>query len=306
MRYHWRMDPTYLLPWLSVPVLISAVTWLAQELISKRLAKSIEYEFTVKLDALRQETRKQEKDAENAFSLKIEAVRAEMKASEARLNAELRLKEAEITALRSGALTALASRHVAFDKRQLEAADQLWAANVALSPARTYGIILSNYSFERLSSAAAADKKLREVFGSSGLNFDPGKVDFSGAAKARPFVTPMVWAAYSAIQAAVMHGVARWTLIKSGIENTKLVNDLRVKELIIAALPHWSEHLEQHGPDMYHKALDQLDALLLKELQKMLSGAEVDQASIDQAGEILRRAEQVQQQNSEQTKQSTV
>jgi hypothetical protein len=73
------------LPWLpaiTTTGLLAFALWLDRQVISTRLTKSIEYEFNTKLESLR----------------------ADMRASEERLKAELREKEAEILALRSGPL----------------------------------------------------------------------------------------------------------------------------------------------------------------------------------------------------------
>ena len=89
-----------LIPWLpalTTTGLLAAALWLGRELISNRLTKSVQHDF----------------------DKKIESVRADLRASEERFKAELREKEAEIAALRSGALSVLASRHAALDKRRL-------------------------------------------------------------------------------------------------------------------------------------------------------------------------------------------
>ena len=107
------MDLTVWFPSLTTTALFAAALWLGRKVISTRLTKSVEHEFNKKL----------------------ESVRSQMRDSEERLKAELRTKEAEIAALRSGALTALASRQMAMDNRRLEAIDQLWASVTALAPA---------------------------------------------------------------------------------------------------------------------------------------------------------------------------
>src|SRR5438105_1233155 len=106
-----------LVPWfpaITTTALLAAVLWASRELISTRLTRTVQHEF----------------------DKKIESLRADFRASEERFKAELREKEAEISALRSGALSVLASRQAALDKRRLEAVDQIWTAFNALSPAR--------------------------------------------------------------------------------------------------------------------------------------------------------------------------
>jgi hypothetical protein len=251
--------------------LLGAALWLGRELVSKRLTKAIEHEFNVKLETLR----------------------SEISASEARLNAELRVKETDIAALRSGALSALSSRQVALDKRRLEAVDQLWASAIALGPARAIAGMISTFNFEVAAERAVKEPKLRAIASMIGNNFDPSKLDLSAAEKARPFLTPMVWAVYSAMRAVAMHGVMRWMVIKGGLGSANFVNDESVKELIKAVLPHWSEYLDKHGASVYYNACEQLEARLLVELQIMLSGSVADQYSIEQSLEIMRLSNKV-------------
>ncbi len=86
--------------------LLALALWLGRKLIATRLVKSVEHEFNARL----------------------EAVRAEFREKEELLKADLRSKESEIADLRGGAMTAMASRQMALDKRRLEAVDQLWSA----------------------------------------------------------------------------------------------------------------------------------------------------------------------------------
>lgn len=264
-----------LTPWfpaLTTTGLLAAALWLARELISTRLTKSVQHEF----------------------DKKIEAVKAEHRASEERFKALLREKEAEISALRSGALTVLASRQAALDKRRLEAVDQLWSSFNALTPARAIAANMAVIKYESAAKQAERDPKVRQFFELIGQGFDFKSVDLSGAAKARPFVTPMVWAVYSAIQAIAFHSVIRLQVLKGGLGTTDFVDHKAIEKLVVAALPHYSDYLEKNGPSVYYYVLEALDTKLIAELQSMLSGAEVDTASLQQAAEIIRQANALQ------------
>jgi hypothetical protein len=266
------MNITPWFPALTTTGLLAAALWLARELISTRLTKSVQHEF----------------------DKKIEAVKAEHRASEERFKALLREKEAEISALRSGALTVLASRHAALDKRRLEAVDQLWSSFNALAPARAIAANMAVIKYESAAKQAERDPKVRQFFELIGQGFDFKSVDLSGAAKARPFLTPMVWAVYSAIQAIAFHSVIRLQVLKGGLATTDFVDHKAMEKLVVAALPHYSDYLEKNGPSVYYYVLEALDTKLIAELQSMLSGAEVDTASLRQAAEIIRQANALQ------------
>lgn len=262
------MDITDWFPALTSTGLFAAALWLARESISARLTRSVQHEF----------------------DRKIESVRSDFRAAEERLKAQLREKEAEISALRGGALSALASRQASLDKRRLEAVDQLWAAFNSLAPARTLAATMSVIKFESAAEIAERDPKARQFFESIGTGFDQSKVDQISANKARPYVTPMAWAVFTAYRAVTMHSVMRWHVLKGGLGTNDYTDREAIEKLLVAVLPHYKEHLEKHGPNVYYYALDGLESRLLSELQNMLTGNDLDKASVEQAAEIIRQA----------------
>lgn len=264
-----------LIPWfpaLTTTGLLAVALWLGRELISTRLTNSVQHNF----------------------DKKIESIKAHLRASEERFKAQLREKEAQIAALRSGALTVLASRQAALDKRRLEAVDQLWSSFNALAPARAIAANMAVINFESAAKQAERDPKVRQFFEMIGQGFDMKSLDLTGAAKARPFLSPMVWAVYSAIQAVTFHSVMRLQILKGGLGSNDFADHKAIEKLVVAALTHYSEYLEKNGPAVYFYVLEALDAKLLAELQSMLSGAEADTASLQQAAEIIRQANALQ------------
>ena len=148
--------------------------------------------------------------------------------------------------------------------------------------------------FEVAAKQAERDPKARQFFDMIGTGFDAKSMDLSAAAKARPFVSPMAWAVYSAIVAVTMHSVMRLQVLKGGLGTSDFADNNAIKKLVVAALPHYSEYLEKNGPEEYYYVLEALDERLLAELKGMLSGAESDKASLEQAAEIIRQANALQ------------
>jgi hypothetical protein len=259
------------LPAFTTTSLLAAALWLGRGLVATRLARTVGHEFDTKLETLR----------------------AELRESEERLRADLRAKEAEITALRTGAMTAMASRQMAVDKRRLEAVDQLWSAVTALAQAKGLSATMAVFKFESAAERAQRDPKLRQFFEAIGGGFDMKALDLSGAAKARPFVSPIAWATYSALLAMTLHAVMRWYVLKSGLKAQDLMGDEPVTALIKAALPQYGNYIDKFGPAGFYLLSDQLESKLLQDLQAMLSGIEADKASIEQAAEILKRSNDV-------------
>jgi len=256
------------IPALSTSALLGAAVWFGRNLIFTRLTKSVEHEFNGRLETLK----------------------AQLRDSEERLKAELRNRESEIAALRGGALSALASRQAALDKRRLEAVDQLWTSVSALAPGRAIAASMSLIKFDAAAEAAERDPKYRRFFETIGAGFNPQSMDLSGASKAQPFVTPMVWAIFSAMRAVTMHGVMRWLVLKGGLGKTDYTDHEAINKLIKAALPHYSDYIDQHGASVYSYALEALDSRLLEEVRAMLNGADTNAEHIAQAAEILRQS----------------
>lgn len=262
------MNITTWFPSLTITALLTAALWLGRNIISTRLTKSVEYEFNTKLTL----------------------IQSQMRDSEERLRVELRAKETEIAALRGGALTAMSSRQIALDKRRLDAVDQLWTAVTALESARTIAALMSSISFEKAVPITERDPKARQVFEIMGAAFDIKNLDLSGASKARPFLSPMVWATFSALQAVVMHAVMQWHILKCGFGREDFIKTDAISKLIKVALPHYSDYIDKFGPSSYYYLLEALDEQLLIEIQQMLYGAETDKKSIERAAEIVRQS----------------
>lgn len=265
-----------LIPWfpaITTTGFLAFALWLGRKVIAERLASSIQFEFEEKL----------------------EAVRSEFRHAEERLKAELREKEAEIGALRSGALTALASRQAALDKRRLEAVEQVWDAYTALAPARHISAYMAVVKFESALKEVQRNPRGRQVFDAIGAGFDTQNVDLSGASKARPFLSPMAWAVFVASQAVAMHAVFRLQVLRGGLAIGDVADHDRIKRLILTVLPHYEEYLEKVGPSGYHYCLEVLESRLLEEINTMLGGSDTDKAGIEQAAEIVRQVNALQQ-----------
>jgi hypothetical protein len=256
------------IPSLATSGLLGIVFWLSRSLIEIRLRTSVQ----------------------NEFDSKLESLKGDIRASEERLRARLREKEAEIEALRTGALSAMTSRQVALDKRRLEAVDQLWATYTELNRARYIAAFMAVIKFEEAAKEAENNDRARQAFDKMGMGFDLNKLDLSGASKARPFLPHMVWAVFAAIQAITTHSIIRWTALKTGMGNKNLFKDEPVKELILAVLPTYKNYLEKFGPSSYYYVLEALDQKLLAEIQGMLSGTSEDMASVERASKIVELA----------------
>lgn len=258
-------------PAISTTTLVSALVWLSRNLILNRLQKSVQHEF----------------------DRKIEAVRSDFRKAEEEFKTELKGKADEIAILRSGAIGALSARLVTVEKRRLEAIDQLWAAFCEQGKAGLVTRMMSVFDFEKAAKKAQEDPKFRQFVEQLGMGFDFKQIDWKTAAFARPHVSEMAWAIYSAASAIYSDGIMRWISLKTGQGADVPIDRDKVEKMIVAALPHLHDWIKQQGPPGYVAVLEQLEAKLLVELRYLLKGGESDEVSIRQAAEILARVNDV-------------
>jgi len=250
--------------------LLGLAAFLARNLILARLKASVEHEFNAKLEALRTDLRK----------------------SEESFKADLRAKETQIEVLRSGALSGLASRQAALDKRRLEAIEQLWVGVEKLQPLKFASSMMASFDFTKSLQMASQDQKVRDFFSTLGKGFGPDKLEKLDAHKARPFVSEIAWALFAAYQAILYHALVQLQMLQVGAD-LKILNVEHVTKLAKAALPSYADYIDKVGSAGYYYMLEPLEAELLKELQRMMRGEESDKSSVELAVRIMKEVASV-------------
>jgi hypothetical protein len=178
----------------------------------------------------------------------------------------------------------------------LEAIDQLWSSLHNLSAAKMASKWMQSIVFDEAVKESAKNPKARQLFATLA---DPvielmKKKPNSDAANARPYVTPIAWALFSAYQAIGLLAVMQLSVLKSGLDDmADFISSKNVVNLAQTALPHQKKFIQEHGPDACHYLLEELETKLLEEIQRMLQGKESDKASVEQAAAILKASEEL-------------
>lgn len=248
----------------------SFVLWHYKEKVGAYLTRSVQHDFDVRLAAIQNDFRERE----------------------ALFQADLRAKEKQLDFLRTGALSALSSRQSALDKRRLEAVDQLWGAFAALAPARSTATWMAKFKFDAVIEVAANDPQVRKFFETFDCNVEALKPSADAANSARPFVTPMAWAFFSAYRSIVMYAVMQSKLLQTGLK-TNYMKTESVIELVKKTLPEHSKYLDEHGLAAANNLLEELEDRLLAELRSSAEGGTQDVANIERAAQILKAAHRV-------------
>lgn len=267
------MQLTDWMPALTTTGLLSAALFLSRELVVTRLKRSVQYDFDHKLELLKSEFRAAEKAMESSLAQ----------------------KNAELESLRAGALSGITQRQALLHQRRIEAIDQLWGALVRNQGARSLAMTMSVMKLDNIAEMIGSDERLRDFIRISGGGFDPSKLDYQSASLARPYVSDMAWALFSAMQAITSYYVAHWVALKNGIDSRKMIANDSVSRLVLAVVPEYKQYLETHGVSASYHLLERLDTLLLDELKRISVNYQQDKESVEQAAEILRHAQSLSQ-----------
>ena len=263
------------IPAISTTSLLTLAIWLSRNLLITRLTNSVRHEYNEK----------------------IEKLKTELRQSEESFKADLQSKEAQINALRSGALSTISNRQTAIYEKQINAIEQLWNTVIALGPAKAVSKWMAVFKFEAVAKEAAKNPQLREMF-SMLSDVDQSTLETTEAQKARPFISPVSWAYFTAYQAIISHAVIRLQMLKSGIEMTDVIDKEHLTKVVKAALPHQVEYIEKYGPSAFHHLLDELETSMLFSFKLMIKGDEADQEALEKAAVIISESEKLMESNS--------
>ena len=245
-----------------------------------------------------------EQSVRSGFEAKLEALRSDLRRSEEELKSELRSKEAQITALRDGIFSGRTQRQALVDKRRLEAIDGLWAAFTTLTPFTLVSRMMGSINFDVAAREAHQHPNTQQFFrmisGGDQTENLAKMAQHSGRSQ-QPFVSPLAWAYFSAYQTVVVGAYIRAKVLEIGMKDAhKLITDEPIKDVLKAALPHYSQFIDEQPVAAYHFLLDDLEKHLIAELQKMIHGDEQDQASVEQAARIMEMVEKASAKQAEQ------
>jgi hypothetical protein len=241
---------------------------------------------------------KVEKGVQHNFDEKLEELRAKLRSDEEQLKADLRSRDDEIAALRSGALSGMASRQAALDNRRLEAVEKLWSAVIDRWQwkhlARLVGSLNMDYVLKVSGKEDGEGRKLREfaevIWKTAGLdNLKP----LESIDKERPFLPPMTWALFSAYRQVLNLPLAQVMVMRAGASQKILADPKPLLDLVRAALPHYSDYLDQFGTGGLSLLIEDLEEKLLAEIVSSLESTASDDKAVTQAAAILKAVENV-------------
>lgn len=203
------------------------------------------------------------------------------------LRADLRAKETEIEALRSGALSRMDAIQTAVAARRMKAADDLWETVVDWGSLTSAVSMMGVVKFDAASERIEREPKLQSAFKAIAPNvLDTLNRLSSRGDKDRLHISDSAWALFVAYRAVFLAAAGKAHLLASGIDGRAFIKPEGIDDVLLVALP---EHkaLIQAGPSGHLQILDILRHRIVDELRQMIEGKEQDAASVERSSEVL-------------------
>jgi hypothetical protein len=227
-----------------------------------------------------------ERSIHHHYDAKLELLRGELQRKSEQQSNALRSKEAEIGALREMVLSGRAHRRSLADKRRLDAAERLWSAVVQLSRHKFVSASMAVLKVDSISKKVEDNPALAKFIGNITDRAPMERMDIKIHVE-RPFVSPISWALFSAYETIIGVARLRAEFLKNGIDPSDLIEIGKIKDILKAALPGFSEYIEKNEVEAMHYLLPDIEDMLLKELIKTIDGLDADDADLARASQIM-------------------
>ncbi len=258
------------IPAITTTSLFGLILWILRKWFSERLSSSIKHDYNKKLENIK-----------NTFSQEIEI-----------LKFELEERKSELSSLKSSALANLTKRQALMFDKQVQSASRIWEARVNLGKGALVSELSSRINWDFVNENKTPDAGTQRICEEILKSFNVNDLSTIEVMKERPFVSPIVWAYYSAYQAIIVDAYLRVTLTSSGQSLSPIKTDFTSK-LLQTTLPEFSASIKKHNTSLYPQLLDHISDKLLQEITNMLSGKEIDKATIESAHNINGLADKV-------------
>ena len=179
-------------------------------------------------------------------------------------------------------------RAKAVSKREIEAAEAIWASVDELNQLLLAATTADLLKFDAIESASAADReKFKEIAKVFTSNLTPEFIGSVNCQWTRLYVNETAWAFYHAYSMILITGAFRMMSLETGIPVTSNFDKSILKKAILEALPHQKSTFEKF-PDIGSSLfLDELRQALMNELRKSIHGEQSTEKEAERARAIL-------------------
>lgn len=225
------------------------------------------------------------------FEKQLENLRSDLRRSEDSFRSELQSKERHFSTLVESTLSARATRSDKVAGRKIEALESIWMKFHELSSLKFASTIYQTFKVEALEKEALRNVNLRKMLEQM-LQQDLAEVAKNGRVSfERIYVPDIINAIHSAYFSILFTISLHLKTISFGMEDAgKLFNWDKIKQTVLAILPHQKEFLEKYGESGLPYLLEDIERLMLQEVRAALDGKLDDNDSLERARAILESA----------------
>ena len=210
-----------------------------------------------------------------------------------RFRGEQRDREARLDSVRSAVMAALSDSQTGLNERRLKAIDDLWRAAMASKAGSGVVQVVSKLDLARIGTPEPNIQQFAKGFDPWLTALEARQGSASDAQLARPFVSPMAWALYSAYDRVIMQAAVQLKAIQSGVDPVRFVKTAETLALVRAVLPEYGTMVDEFGQAAYSELLPEIEERLLRELRETAQGHGWDAESVERSHRILKLAEAV-------------
>ena len=225
---------------------------------------------------------------------KMEAYRSEIRKAEEEFKRDIRANEQRISSIANVALSGFSGRQNALNARRLQAVEKLWTSKGVLDSGKLAVSFMQAIKFEEAVKVASTNTQLREFFKmmdeKSPFTIQLTEKKVQPIESERPFLSPLVWATYSAYSSVIMAAVVRQKFLSTGLDKTDILKTKEIDALVKAVLPEQSGFIDQYGMAANYALLDQLEQKLVISCHDMLNGTGSDEFSVERAHKLYELA----------------
>ncbi|ELC9520014.1 hypothetical protein RJY08_001462 [Vibrio alginolyticus] len=243
-------------PSIATASVIGVVGFLLRNVIKTRLTNAVKHEYDGKLELIK---------------------------------ADIQRKERDLEILKSSGVSSVGHRQTILFEKRVEAAEVLWKATVLVSGGQRVSDMMFRVKEEYVSANVGSDEKLQMFFKFIAQQADTDKMSEINAELVRPFVSKSAWSYYEAYHSIIWHFIAMASLYEKGLGHDLLKTEQMI-ETVKAVLPNYSDYIDQHGASSVILLLDELKDKVLNEIDNMLLGVTEDEQAVLRANEILEHA----------------
>lgn len=211
-----------------------------------------------------------------------------------KLRADLRSKEHQIDALRQGALSNSATRQQLLFQKKIESVDRLWAAINDLNRYLPALQFMASIKFYAAADEVTKDPSIRKFFEQMSNISVKDDLTLPSAQAARPYLTDLAWALYSAYLAILTLAHLKIQSLRNGIDARPYIKFKAADDQLKAVLPEYASFIDEHSDASHSHLADTLRDRILHELRRTLNGEIEDQNTVRSAAAILDVAENIQ------------